>query len=78
MNICENNEIIHFAFKCNKTKQKHLIEILLTYSKLDLKTLASSLDVTISFLIGVVTGTCFLEMSKARQLAELFLLFFGE
>lgn len=75
---CKEEGIVNFNFKCNRKKQKYLIEILLKYSQLDLKELAASLQISTAYLLAVMKGRYYLDKEKGRILAELFLLFFGE
>lgn len=69
---------IRFEFDRNKYKQKMLIDVLLNYSKLDLATLASTLEVSIKTLNDVLIGTAFLPEVPARCLAQLFLILFSD
>lgn len=77
--IVEFNEpFIRFEFDRNKYKQKMLIDVLLNYSKLDLATLASTLEVSVKTLNDVLIGRAFLPEIPATSLAQLFLIFFSD
>ena len=67
---------INFVFKRKKYKQKLLIDMLLQYSKYDLKKLAITLAVPINNLELVYKGQSYLMDEAERCLAEIFLVAF--
>jgi hypothetical protein len=75
---CEEEGIVSFNFRCNRKKQKYLIEVLLGYSHLDLKELAALLQISSTHLLMIMKGKNYLDKEKGVALAELFLLCFGE
>ena len=62
----------------NQKKQKLLIDVLLTYGKLDINGLADALNVSVGILYTVHHGDAFLVNNDSDNLMQLFLLFFGE
>ncbi len=67
---------IKFEFKCKKSKQKLLIDMLLNYSNYDLKTLATLLSVPVNKLLSVYKGESYLYQTSEISLAETFLVAF--
>lgn len=62
----------------NQKKQKLLIDALLTYSKLNIAELAELIGVSVEILHTVHHGEAFLVKHDSNNLAQMFLLFFGE
>ena len=76
--VAVNEPKITFEFNCRKNKQKGLINVLWNYSKLDIIQLASILNVSLQDLQDVHNGKKYLHDESAKNLALMFLLFFGE
>ncbi len=76
--MVKREDTINFDFHCKKSKQKYLLEIILTYGEMDLMQLASYLGITTNVLLKVNQGLYYLAEEPAYQLAGLFLMLFSD
>lgn len=70
--------VICIKFKCMRVKQRFLIAALLRYSRFDIDTAASIINVPTHLLEDVYHGKCFLTGNPSKKLARLFLLCFSD
>lgn len=67
-----------FQFNSDGLTQQILIDILLRYDILDMTSLVSSLDTSKENIQAILEGEYFFESKEADDLAQLFLIHFGE
>jgi hypothetical protein len=67
---------VNFCSKGNK--QKIFIDVLTKYGEMDIKRLASVLEVSVNRLTDICEGNSFLVGEPADNLAQLFLMFLGK
>lgn len=70
--------VVKFDFKCKRAKQKTLIDVLLHYSKYDLKSLAAILTVPVSYVLAAYCGNGYLIDDAEKKLVEMFLILFSD
>lgn len=70
--------VLEIKFKCKKDRQKYLVEFILTYSSLDLKSLAELLNISVLMLSQRAAGVTFLTATAAIRLAEIFCMLFSD
>jgi hypothetical protein len=75
--IIEFTDSIRFNFVDNKIKQKTLIDVLLCYTRMDLKHLATLIKVPMHVLKKAHQGIIFLPKKAAETLGMVFLLAFS-
>lgn len=77
--VVEGTEDLAYRFKFNNQhfKQSILIDMILRYEEKTINDLASAMDITADKLIDVYKGRDFLSESEADDLAQVFLVFFG-
>ena len=69
---------VRYELYFKQNRQKILIEILIHYADIDLKSIARELKISIKFLNDVHKGSSFLCEEKTNNLLQLFLLFMTE
>ncbi|ARM33575.1 MULTISPECIES: hypothetical protein [Legionella] len=69
--------VIDLKFQLKKDTQKYLIDYILSYSKLDCKELAQTLEVSPLVISQVLAGKEFLGPSKAHNLFHYFAMMIG-
>lgn len=73
-----NEPKVRFDFAKNKYKQKIWIEVLLKFTKADIKKLADLLELPLNRLVEVHQGKAFFTSDSADRLAQLFLIVFSD
>lgn len=73
-----SKSLIQFEFNSNGNKQRILVDMLLKYGELDINNLASTLDISVYELQEICEGKHFLVGEQAHDLAQMFLIFFGQ
>lgn len=76
--LIEKPVVVKYNFECKPNKQKHLIDALLRYGRLDMAGLSSVLHVFTAELRDAHTGKGYLEEASAKKLALLFLVCFSD
>lgn len=66
-----------FEFCCQGNKQQILVDVLLKYSGMTLKDIATALDVSVEQLQDICDGENFFSGEQSDSLAQLFLIFFS-
>lgn len=69
---------INVTLRLKKDNQKYLIEFILVHSELDLKSLATILQINPIVLSQTLTGLTFLTGKSAIKLAELFIMLIND
>ncbi len=73
-----SESLIQFEFHSNGIKQRMLVDMLLKYGDLDIENLAATLDISVDELQNICEGKHFLEGEQSHDLAQMFLIFFGQ
>ncbi len=73
-----SESLIQFEFHSTGNKQRILVDMMLKYGELDINNLALTLDISVHELQEMHEGTHFLVGEKAHDLAQMFLIFFGQ
>ncbi len=73
-----SESLIQFEFNSHGNRQKMLIDMLLRYGEFDMNSLAATIGISVAKLHDIYDGKYFLDGEESHDLAQVFLIFFGQ